>query len=566
MHIYSCVKIIFGIILIETFHEAIRLTMHFLFQNQLPKFFPDYESICSNLQVIKLACGLTVESQIVLEHVYDVMVHKILLGDFDEYFDEEFRSIFESLWQETSPEELENPLRNLHANVCFGENKDDAVWIPSKYYVFQSFNTVPKCVRPLVDMSTLKQIPEAGYVIRGVGNCQLNNSLEVLQMISKHQKVFVNRLDIEDVNLANAYRRTIRQLLELLETDGTSHNFPQCFLFAIGRGITEGDIKTLLQGMLQKGGETVTRNDIVSVLLELIHKNCEGFSENDRLAKFFEATVHISKDIVAVKAVHCDFAPSFFNYFVRQLHGCQKLVELDLSKTLLVPAELGKALPTMKALQKVKINYVKGQVMVSIMIGLSSCYHLRHLDLGRCILTDCLTYLFDSANNDRFADLSDLHLPETMLSAGDLKSISVAVRSNIIPSLCSLVMSGNILTNSLHELLGGNEHRGFPSLQVLDLTNTALLERDLSCLFGAIRHGKCSVLKKLKFQPTTLIGCLDDFVNSGIERKKLSLKNAGLSETDVRILRTAVQNDRFHLLRQLDLSENILTGYVENAI
>ena len=204
--------------------------------------------------------------------------------------------------------------------------------------------------------------------------------------------------------------------------------------------------------------------------------------------------------------------------------------------------------------------------MVPIMTGLSSCYHLRHLDLGQCILTDCLTYLFDSTNNDRLADLSDLHLPETMLSAGDLKSISVAVRSNIIPRLCSLVMSGNILTNSLHQLLGGNEHRGFPSLQVLDLTNTALLERDLSCLFGALRHGKCTVLKELKFQPTTLIGCLDDFVNSGIERKKLSLKNAGLSETDVRILRTAAQNDRFHLLKQLDLSGNILTGYVENVM
>ena len=204
----------------------------------------------------------------------------------------------------------------------------------------------------LVDMSTLKQIPEAWYVIRGVGNCQLNNALEVLQMISKHQKVFVNRLAIEDTNLANAYRRTIRQLLELLETDGTNHNFPQCFLNAIGSGITQGDIKTLLRGMLQKGGETVTRHDIVSDLLELLHKSCEGFSENDRLAKFFEATVHISKDIAAVKAVRCDFAPSFFNYFVRKLHGCQKLVELDLSKPLLVPAELGKALPTMKVLKK----------------------------------------------------------------------------------------------------------------------------------------------------------------------------------------------------------------------
>ena len=231
-------------------------------------------------------------------------------------------------------------------------------------------------------MSTSENAP-GGYVIRGVGNTQLKNSLEVLQMIRNHQEVLVNRLDIEDVNLSDANRRTIRQLLEHVETDGITLNFPQCFCHAIGSGITKSDIKTHLEGVLLKGGETITKNDIVVILVELMLKTSEEISENDLLARFFKDTAHISKDIVALKAVHCDFAPSFFNHIVQQLHDCQKLVELDLSKTLLVPTELGKVLPTMKALEKVKINYVKGQTMESILTGLSFCCHLRHLDPRR---------------------------------------------------------------------------------------------------------------------------------------------------------------------------------------
>ena len=221
----------------------------------------------------------------------------------------------------------------------------------SKQYVFQSFDSVPKGVSFMEDMSTTKQIPEAGYVIRGVGNCQLNNSLEVLQKIRKHQKVFVNRLDLEDVNLtdANTNRRIVRQLLELLRTDGITQSFPQCFFDAIDSGITDGYIKTQLEGLLLKEVETVYKSDIVSLLLELLQEISEGVSENDPLAKFVEATVTLRKDIVAVKLVRCDFSQSFFNHIVQQLNDCQKLVELDLSETLLVPAELGKALPTMKA-------------------------------------------------------------------------------------------------------------------------------------------------------------------------------------------------------------------------
>ena len=93
-----------------------------------------------------------------------------------------------------------------------------------------------------------------------------------------------------------------------------------------------------------------------------------------------------------------------------------------------------------------------------------------------------------------------------MLSSGDLRSLSVAVNNNKIPELRSLVMSGNILTNSLRELLGGNEHRGFPSLEVLDLTNTSLQEGDLAHLFGTLRYSKCPKLKELKYQPANLRG------------------------------------------------------------
>ena len=160
-----------------------------------------------------------------------------------------------------------------------------------------------------------------------------------------------------------------------------------------------------------------------------------------------------------------------------------------------------------------------------------------------------------------------MDLSQTMLSAGDLKSISEAVHSNKIPELRSLVISGNILTNSLHELIGENEYYGFLSLQVLDLTNTVLLERDLACLFGTLRYGQWPKLKELKLQPSTLVGCLDDFVNSPVHRNRLSLKNAGLREADVGILRTAVErNSRLRRLKLLDLSENVLTGFLDNLI
>ena len=60
---------------------------------------------------------------------------------------------------------------------------------------------------------------------------------------------------------------------------------------------------------------------------------------------------------------------------------------------------------------------------------------------------------------------------------------------------------------------------------------------------------------------------MDDYVNSPVHRNQLSLKDAGLSEADVGNLRTAVQrNGRFRRLVRLDLTGNVLTGYLEKIM
>ena len=108
---------------------------------------------------------------------------------------------------------------------------------------------------------------------------------------------------------------------------------------------------------------------------------------------------------------------------------------------------------------------------------------LNHLSLSRNKLTDNLAHLFD---NCTFPMLRTIELQNTLLKQSDLKILSSAVAQGQLPILTSLNLSGNVLTDSLGNLLSS----GKLSLQSLWLNNTELRSDDIRNLSYSFCTGK----------------------------------------------------------------------------
>ena len=111
--------------------------------------------------------------------------------------------------------------------------------------------------------------------------------------------------------------------------------------------------------------------------------------------------------------------------------------------------------------------------------------------------------------------------------------------------------NGNILTDCMEDLLGGDDHPGI-SMKYMNLERTQLSQADIECLFSASRDGKPCIHDPptTDNEPATPTDC-PSVIPSAVEhhdfphRHKLPLENRGLNRNDIRNLSEVVHNGKF---------------------
>ena len=102
--------------------------------------------------------------------------------------------------------------------------------------------------------------------------------------------------------------------------------------------------------------------------------------------------VELNKNITCLRISDCVFPASIWEHLVQQLHGCDKLEQLDLRDTKTVPIRIYQLLSTMTSLKDVNMFECNMTSDVShvVMSGLSQCRHLEDVDLSENTLTGCI--------------------------------------------------------------------------------------------------------------------------------------------------------------------------------
>ena len=123
-----------------------------------------------------------------------------------------------------------------------------------------------------------------------------------------------------------------------------------------------------------------------------------------------------------------------------------------------------------------------------------------------------------------------------------------------------LELNGNILTDTVEKLFGDSNHCGFPSLNFLHLSATKLCAADLKAIAAATSSGKLPALKQLDLSDNILTRLIQHLV--AVEYPSLEnlwLDKTQLSKADVRSLSEAVHEGRIPELKDLNLADNTLT-------
>ena len=123
-----------------------------------------------------------------------------------------------------------------------------------------------------------------------------------------------------------------------------------------------------------------------------------------------------------------------------------------------------------------------------------------------------------------------------------------------------LELNGNILTDTVENLFGDSNHCGFPSLNFLHLLATKLCTADLKAFAVATSSGKLPALKQLDLSDNILTGLIKHLVTVEYPSLEiLSLNKTQLDKADVHSLSETVHEGRIPELKDLNLANNTLT-------
>ena len=271
-----------------------------------------------------------------------------------------------------------------------------------------------------------------------------------------------------------------------------------------------------------------------------------GLTDTDVPKELGEA-LPVMKELKIVYLERCVIEPNLFKTIVEQLSVCEKLM-LSLRETLNVPIEIGKTLTQLTSLRRLDVFYCKMSSAVSeaLMQSLTRCPQIEYLDLSGNILTGLLDNLLSGSIHHK---LRRLYVVNTGLRESDVRSITMAAKANNLPNLKELNISNNTLTGLVGVLMGGADHPGYTSLELLSIRGISVSKDDMKCLSQAVRAGKLPRLRGLRLWNNNLHLMTEEvehFVRSCVEcysqqRVALMLDLNKLTDTFVEQLKSIVQ-------------------------
>ena len=124
------------------------------------------------------------------------------------------------------------------------------------------------------------------------------------------------------------------------------------------------------------------------------------------------------------------------------------------------------------------------------------------------------------------------------------------------------------LTDCLAAFLCTEDHPGFKFLEKLELTDTGLSKNDVESLSTSLRNNKLPQLKELYLSENLLTGCLGDLLSRRTQLHGLNLLwlcGTALCCADVRAIAEAMKAGQLPHLRSLNLEKNNLVTMIDET-
>ena len=463
-----------------------------------------------NREIIRFACGITVEKLTVLDFVYGTLKNTFIS------YEEDDENFLKSLCQEVSDTVSIDPFHNKYMHYIGTKSNGDN-FTPNSFYVFDLDGDYT------VNLSQVKVAMEssahgsAECVIKAKENETLNNVLTVLEEMRKYQPITVRELDL--------YHIDTRDDEDDSDDESTSYN------------------------PIRKLKEKLTEQKV------------------NETGKLIVDAVKISRHIRSVKIRDCKLVPIVYRHIASELHECTKLQVLDFRFTERVPSSLGKSIATMKSLRKVDFGWCCMATHVSreVLKGLSHCHHLQELVLAFNTLTNCTTYLFGGPG---FPLLYRFWIRQTDLKENDTKSIMAALSEGKLPRVNRFPRFRKLLfgPDSLGDFVSAVSHRALHVLNLVDEHGQPSVSRVVELYLNKTRPGRADV--------DLILAAARDSKLRELKFLDLSQKQTGiyflqrkqLSKTHLRDLSTSIHHEKFPQLTGLCLDGNPLTNCLADLL
>ena len=453
-----------------------------------------------------------------------------------------------------------HPLHNRVINYM--SNRQDTLFVPSKYYIFHRPPRTVKSVKYIKDPSVHRSD------LRPAECSIVTNTPDVFEVIFKlgkitqihitHLVVDTNIPDDSDWGYTFDSEKAMKKHHHLNERLKKLRGVSGDLCSRSATQVAESDEKFQahwkeyirlsenVQVIIIQNSPPLVKH-VTPQLVYCKQLQVLGLTDTD-VPKELGAALPVMKELKNFCLERCVIEPNLFKTLVEKLSVCEKLEMLSLRETLNVPIEIGKTLTQLTSLRCLNVNSCKmsGAVSEALMQGLMRCPQIEYLNLSGNILTGLLDNLLSDSIHDK---LCHLYVANTGLSESDVRSITKAARANNLPNLRTLDISINTLTGLVGVLMGGTDHPGYTSLEMLPMAGISVSKDDMKCLSQAVTTGKLPRLQRLLLWGNNLYLMTEEvehFVRSCVEcysqqRVVLMLGLNKLTDTFVEQLKSIVQ-------------------------
>ena len=465
----------------------------------------------SNREVLRSALCLTTNANSFIEVILNKLIKWLRINPIKNV-PEDF---LKSLGKEVQNDTIMNIMHNKYFN--YATQEDPVVHIPCRFYLCKEFQyKIPQFefVRFYVDETGSADFSPAELSLSSTSTYSLNNALKIIKMIQRYQTVTIVKLHLEHI--------CVERIPANLVIDG---------------------------GM----------NPVKIALCDLVEKT-------------LPCIIKFNENMGLLRLVACYFSKPVFEHLAEELYGCERMKLLSLrSVGNNFPLKLAKSIATMTSLEDADMYKfaLTPEICRAVLRGLSVCSQLVSLNIGGTEMTDCLKYLFLDSSHCGFPSLEELGITDAKLSAGDLISITNAVRQDKLPRLKRICLARNILKSKVETVMGDQKGKYvvYPALEILCLTECKLNRTDIGSISQALTRNQLPQLQSISLGFNTLTDCIIDLFGGKVHSSFSTLTQLYLQCTqpnaaDLRNLSRTLSQAVMSNCKTLDLSKNKLTGII----